>query len=509
MRKVKLIVHETYQGTYWNDSSAVGYNTPQIYGFEITEARIGNLYRCKITDGAGNVTYSEPGRICLDGLTIVKQPEDFVGQMGDLIQFGIEARGEGLTYQWQLSGSNGTYWNDSSAVGCNTPQIYGFDITEARIGNLYRCKVTDSAGNVVYSEPGKIVLLSETWSYKYNADGLRTSRSNGVTTYNYIYNGSSLSQMTVGGNTLYFAYDASGTPMSVTYNGTNYYYAANLQGDVTAILNTSGSAVVQYTYDAWGKLLNTTGSMAETLGEINPLRYRGYVYDIETGLYYVSSRYYDPEIGRFISPDTTDVLTATPMELTDKNLYAYCDNNPVMREDKGGQFWNIIAGAVIGGGLELAGQLLSGKSLSEVNWAKVGVSAVSGGLTAAVGPVAGCLISGATDVAMDALDGNINSVADAAKSFAWGTAKAAVSYGVGTAVGKATKSLTKVEKVGKIGDGGYPGVKYSYNKGQGRAVRSIELHPNHNNHGIHLQGNKWNPKTGTRSAAFFRKTLWR
>ena len=114
------------------------------------------------------------------------------------------------------------------------------------------------------------------------------------------------------------------------------------------------------------------------------------------------------------------------------------------------------------------GQLLSGKSLSEVNWAKVGVSAVSGGLTAAVGPVAGCLISGATDVAMDALDGNVNSVADVAKSFAWGTAKAAISYGVGTAVGKATKSLTKVEKVGKIGDGGYPGVKYSYNKGQSR-----------------------------------------
>ena len=146
---------------------------------------------------------------------------------------------------------------------------------------------------------------------------------------------------------------------------------------------------------------------ANTLGRMNPLRYRGYVYDQEMGLYYVSSRYYDPEIGRFINADTTDVLTATPMALTDKNLYAYCDNNPVMREDKGGQFWNIIAGAVIGGGLELAGQLLSGKSLSEVNWAKV-------------------------------------------------------------------------------------------------AVRSIDLHPNHNNHGIHLQGNKWNPKTGNRGGDFFR-----
>ena len=309
--------------------------------------------------------------------------------------------------------------------------------------------------------------------------------------------------------TIYYVCDANGQPVGMKYNGVQYWYRKNMQGDVVRILNASGAEVVSYAYDAWGKVLSVSGSLSSTVGAANPFRYRGYYFDVETGWYYLNARYYDPNVGRFISPDTTDVLTATPMGLIDKNLYAYCDNNPVMREDKGGQFWNIIAGAVIGGVLELAGQLLSGKSLSKVNWAKVGVSAVSGGLTAAVGPVAGCLISGATDVAMDALDGNINSVADAAKSFAWGTAKAAISYGVGTAVGKATKSLTKVEKVGKIGDGGYPGVKYSYNKGQSRAVRSIELHPNHNNHGIHLQGNKWNPKTGTRSGVFFRKTLWR
>jgi RHS repeat-associated protein len=144
---------------------------------------------------------------------------------------------------------------------------------------------------------------STTWTNTYNADGLRTKRTNGSTTYNYIYNGSSLSQMTVGNNTLYFAYDASGTPMSVTYNGTNYYYATNIQGDVTAILNTSGTAVVEYTYDAWGNHLTTTGTMAETLGAINPLRYRGYVYDTETTLYYLQSRFYNPEQDYFIPDD--------------------------------------------------------------------------------------------------------------------------------------------------------------------------------------------------------------
>ena len=146
-----------------------------------------------------------------------------------------------------------------------------------------------------------------------------------------------------------------------------YAYIQNLQGDIAGIIDASGTEVVKYTYDAWGKVLSTTGLLVATLGTVQPFRYRGYVYDVETGLYYVSSRYYDPEIGRFISPDTTDVLISTPLALTDKNLYAYCDNNPVIREDKDGQFWNIIVGAIIGGGLELAGQLLSGKSLSEVN----------------------------------------------------------------------------------------------------------------------------------------------
>lgn len=95
-------------------------------------------------------------------------------------------------------------------------------------------------------------------------------------------------------------------------------------------------------FHAWGEVLNITGTMADTLGQTNPIRYRGYYYDTETGLYYVSSRFYDPVTHRFISSDVTDVLTATPMALTDKNLFAYCDNNPVIRIDREGQFWDTI-----------------------------------------------------------------------------------------------------------------------------------------------------------------------
>ena len=185
-----------------------------------------------------------------------------------------------------------------------------------------------------------------TWTNTYNQDGMRIRRTNGTVTYGYVYNGSQLSQMTVGSNTLNFSYDANGIPMSVSYNGTTYYYATNLQGDVTAILNASGSPVVSYTYDAWGKPLTVTGSLATTLGTHNPLRYRGYVYDTETELYYLQSRYYNPDTGRFLN---ADAFTSTGQGFTGNNMFAYCGNNPVARKDDGGAFWHLVVGGILGG----------------------------------------------------------------------------------------------------------------------------------------------------------------
>ena len=121
-------------------------------------------------------------------------------------------------------------------------------------------------------------------------------------------------------------YDASG-PFAINANGTTYYYVKNVQGDITAILNKAGTAVVTYSYDAWGNPLATTGTLATTLGTLNPLRYRGYVYDTETGFYYLQSRYYDPQIGRFIN---ADALVATGQGLLGNNMFAYCLNSPVV-----------------------------------------------------------------------------------------------------------------------------------------------------------------------------------
>jgi len=167
---------------------------------------------------------------------------------------------------------------------------------------------------------------------------MRTKREISSTTtaytYKYYYNGSSLSRMTKGTDVLDFIYGADGTPTAVVYNGTYYYYVTNLQGDVVALLDSSGNTVVSYTYDAWGKPISTTGSMASTLGTINPLRYRGYVYDTETGFYYLQSRYYDPTIGRFLN---ADAFASTGQGLLGNNMFAYCNNNPLNFVDSGGR----------------------------------------------------------------------------------------------------------------------------------------------------------------------------
>ncbi len=215
----------------------------------------------------------------------------------------------------------------------------------------------DAVGNLVYDdewdytwEHGRQLASmshgSRVWTFTYDANGLRTSRTYGTDTYTYVYNGGLLSRMTVGDNVLDFAYDASGTPMTVTYNGATYYYVTSIQGDVIAILNSTGNTVATYRYDAWGNILSQ--SSTDAIGSINPLRYRGYVYDGEmTNLYYLQSRYYNPETGRFIS---ADAFASTGQGLLGNNMFAYCNNNPVNCVDPTGQFlkelWNEFAKAI-------------------------------------------------------------------------------------------------------------------------------------------------------------------
>ena len=239
-----------------------------------------------------------------------------------------------------------TYGYGNAEWGDLLTSYNGKSFSYDNIGNL----LSDGTWNYTWAQGRQLATMSKsgtTWTFTYDANGMRTKRTTGSTstTYNYTYNGSQLTHMTYGSNSLHFYYDASGKPLSVVYNGTTYYYILSLQGDVVAILNSSGVSVVEYTYDAWGRLLTTTGSMASSLGLHNPLRYRGYVYDQETGLYYLQSRYYNPTIGRFIS---ADAFVSTGQGILGHNMFAYCNNNPVMFSDPAGESITIATLILIG-----------------------------------------------------------------------------------------------------------------------------------------------------------------
>ena len=226
--------------------------------------------------------------------------------------------------------------------------IDGQSLTTDALGNL----LSDGTWAYTWQHGRQLAGMNksgQTITYGYDSDGKRITKTVDGTTYNYHYLGDQLVELTWDGNKLHFTYDSTG-PLSVNCNGTEYFYVKNAQGDVTGLVSASGTRVVTYTYDAWGNPLTTTGSLATTLGAANPLRYRGYVYDTETGLYYLQSRYYNPTWGRFINADDTAALSASPGRTHwDKNLYAYCDNNPTSRVDDEGDLWDtLLCGAVMG-----------------------------------------------------------------------------------------------------------------------------------------------------------------
>ena len=145
-----------------------------------------------------------------------------------------------------------------------------------------------------------------------------------------------------------FIYDESGRPFALKYSTDGatfdtYYYVLNLQGDVVKLIQANGHVVAHYTYDAWGKILDSGGNLAE----VNPLRYRGYYYDNETGFYYLQSRYYDPANRRFIS---ADVYASTGQGFVGTNMFAYCNNKPIINSDPSGHALRSNLTAICDGG---------------------------------------------------------------------------------------------------------------------------------------------------------------
>ncbi|MBR2886105.1 MAG: hypothetical protein IKB93_15170, partial [Clostridia bacterium] len=188
-------------------------------------------------------------------------------------------------------------------------------------------------------------------TYTYDADGLRGTKTVGSTKSKYFYVGGQLKFEVRGNMKFGYFYDALGNLTAIQYhaadgNSYTYYVATNSLGDVISLYSATGEVVANYEYDAWGKVLsvkNASGTnitSATHIANLNPFRYRGYYYDTETKLYYLQSRYYDPEICRFLNADG---YVTTGQGLLSHNMFAYCGNNPVVYSDPSGcGFWKSV-----------------------------------------------------------------------------------------------------------------------------------------------------------------------
>ena len=308
-------------------------------------------------DSRGNITSEKRGN-----LTTTYQYD----ALGQLIRVNDPHENATWVYNYDRGGnilSKVKYAYTTGAVGTaieTIPYVYG--------DSNWKDKLTSYNGQTITYDAIGNPLNDGTWTYtwqagrqlkqmnaegasvsfKYDHNGMRVQKVVEQSWYpettNYTYHGKLLTHMTVDytdfdevahQDKLHFFYDAQSRPTKVEFNGTAYTYLHNLQGDVVGLLDSSGTLVVEYKYDAWGKPLSTTGTLAGTLGKRNPFRYRGYVFDEETGLYYLRSRYYCPEPGRFIN---ADVIQNSYSCVLHNNLFCYCLNNPTAYADSEGRF---------------------------------------------------------------------------------------------------------------------------------------------------------------------------
>lgn len=263
-------------------------------------------------------------------------------------------------YEYVLNYINGT--DKLSSVTYNGTVVNGYLVTYDSAGNPLQWK-----GNVLQWNRGRrLVNYGNMTSYKYDAGGIRQSKTAGSTTHTYYTEGSTIhKEERRNGNTLthklIYGYDESGIAV-IVHNGNIYYMMKNIQGDVVGLVDNNGSVVAKYAYDAWGnhrvyngsgtKIYDSLNNVTESgytnhIGVVNPWRYRGYYFDADTQLYYLQTRYYDPYMGRFLNTDSVDY--ADPSSFNGLNLYAYCGNNPVMRVDPTGlEWWDTWWGKLLG-----------------------------------------------------------------------------------------------------------------------------------------------------------------
>ena len=198
---------------------------------------------------------------------------------------------------------------------------------------------TKYLGHTLVWEKGRQLKKYGDIEYTYNANGIRTSKTVNGVKHEYMLDGTKILKETWGDNTLIPLYDNEDSVCGIIYKDYAYYFLKNLQGDIIAITNNKGKVVASYTYDAWG-VCTIVSDNTGIIARVNPFRYRGYYFDQEIGMYYLQSRYYDANAGRFINSDSIEILN-----FNDKNaisiqygLFTYAVNDPVNEVDFSGSY---------------------------------------------------------------------------------------------------------------------------------------------------------------------------
>lgn len=243
-----------------------------------------------------------------------------------------------------------TYSYGNSSWYHQLTSYYGTSISYDSIGNPLNWRNASSITWEGRQLTGMTTTGGTALSFAYNIDGLRTKKTVGTDTVKYVWNGSELLQEIHSNYTLTFYYDAGeviGFNYKAASGNSDYFYGRNTLGVITYLYDANGAIVTTYRYDAWGRLISATGTAAGTIGTVNPIRYKGYYYDSETGFYYLQSRYYDPTVERFINADDLDYLGVTGT-IVGFNLFTYCENKPVMLIDADGKkvLPNLVASGI-------------------------------------------------------------------------------------------------------------------------------------------------------------------
>ena len=402
----------TYQGANQLRSKAIGSVMTKAYNFGTSSGyRTALPNYVNYRDSSGNLIYGDNCYYDSNGRLV--KILDSGSSTTTRATYGYDQQGQ-LTSA-MVGGTNYEYSYDtagniqSKKVGSTTTNYYTYgnsawrDLLTAYGGNT----ITYSGGNPTKYYDGSTFTWTQgrrlatakvgstNISYTYDMAGVRSSKTVGSTKYDFTTLSGLVTRQTGGGKTIDFVYDENNQPLAMKYNNTLYYYVLNAQGDVIALADQNGNLIAKYSYDPWGKLLSVTpnGWLDEQnayyleVAEANPLRYRGYYYDAETGFYYLQSRYYDPEIGRFINADSYASTDATGLLST--NMFAYCENDPVNKSDPDGEVAHLAIGAVVGAianvGFSYLNHMIAGESYGLKEAALDALSGAASGALAASG----------------------------------------------------------------------------------------------------------------------------